>query len=217
MKTQHDPADNTRERILASAEKLFAEKGYDGVSVREITQDAECNLAAVNYHFGNKKNLYFDVFRYLIIPQITEVRSQFEKILSREKDVNIETLVRAFTKAFMGQHISADDHTGHHSLVYREIHNPTGALEMVLEEAMSPFFQVLVDLFKHYLSENMSDTQIKLNIFSILSMSQYFAHARVPVSKITGKEYDDTFVNQLIDHTVSFALYGLSGNNEEGA
>jgi AcrR family transcriptional regulator len=217
MKTQHDPVDNTKKRILAAAENLFGEKGYNGVSVREITQDAECNLAAVNYYFGNKKKLYFDVFRYLIIPQITEVKSQFEKTLSRENDINIETVVRAITTAFMGKQISLDDHPGHHSLIYREIHNPTGALEMVLEEALSPFFQVLEDQFQSYFPENISDTQIKLHIFSIMSMSQYFAHARVPVSKITGKEYNETFINQLIDHTVSFALHGLSGNNEEAS
>jgi AcrR family transcriptional regulator len=217
MKTQHDPADNTKERILAAAEKLFAEKGYNGVSVREITQEAECNLAAVNYHFGNKKNLYFDVFRYLIVPQFTEVSSQFEKTLSREKDINVEAVVRAFTMAFMGKHISLNDHPGHHSLIHREIHDPTGAFEIVIEEAMNPFFQVLMDRFKHYLPENVSDTKIKLHIFSILAMSLYFAHARVPVSKITGIEYDETFINQLIDHTVSFALHGLAGNKEEAS
>jgi hypothetical protein len=50
-----ETADNTKERLLAMAERLFAEKGYDGVSVREITHCAECNLAAINYYFGNKK------------------------------------------------------------------------------------------------------------------------------------------------------------------
>ncbi|MEJ2220434.1 MAG: TetR family transcriptional regulator, partial [Desulfobacterales bacterium] len=55
--------DHTRERILDEAESLFALKGYDAVSVREITGAANCNLAAVNYHFGNKRNLYLEVFR----------------------------------------------------------------------------------------------------------------------------------------------------------
>jgi len=215
MKTQHELMDNTRERILAAAEKLFAEKGFDGVSVREITQMAECNLAAVNYYFSNKKKLYFDVFRYLIIPQITEIRAQFEETLSREKDITIETVVRAFAAAFMGTHITLDDQPGHHSLMHREFHNPIGAIEIIVEEAISPFFQVLMNRFKQYLPQNLSDIQIQLHFFSILAMAFYFSHARIPVSKITGMQYDELFINQLIDHTVSFALHGLSGKYEE--
>ena len=61
--------DLTRERVLDEAETLFAQKGYHAVSVREITTAAECNLAAVNYHFGNKQNLYLEVFRERWFPR----------------------------------------------------------------------------------------------------------------------------------------------------
>ena len=58
MEPNETPTAETRERILVEAETLFAEKGYEAVSIREITGAAECNLAAVNYHFGTKQNLY---------------------------------------------------------------------------------------------------------------------------------------------------------------
>jgi len=48
---------STKNKILNSAEKLFADKGFNGTSLREITSQAEVNLAAVNYHFGSKKEL----------------------------------------------------------------------------------------------------------------------------------------------------------------
>jgi len=53
----------TRERILDVAERLFMTHGYDGTSMRQITSDAEVNLAAVNYHFGSKEELVKEVFR----------------------------------------------------------------------------------------------------------------------------------------------------------
>lgn len=215
MTKQNNCIDNTKERILAEAEKLFAEKGYNGVSVREITQAAGCNLAAVNYHFGNKKKLYFDVFRYLIVPRISEVRSQFEQTLAHQEMIDFESVIRAFTTAFMKTHMEIDGQGGHHSLIHREFHNPTGAIEIIIREAISPFFHVLIDKIKTFLPEEISETKIKLNVFSILALSLYFSHARLPVSIITGKEYDDAFVKQLVDHTVSFAMYGLNGNKEE--
>jgi AcrR family transcriptional regulator len=46
-----------REHILTSAEKLFAEKGFDGTSVRDIAQQAGVNLAMISYYFGSKEKL----------------------------------------------------------------------------------------------------------------------------------------------------------------
>jgi AcrR family transcriptional regulator len=48
---------STKNKILDAAESLFADKGFNGTSLREITSLAEVNLAAVNYHFGSKKEL----------------------------------------------------------------------------------------------------------------------------------------------------------------
>ena len=48
---------NTKDRLLDAAERLFADKGYSATSLRDITQKAEVNLAAVNYHFGTKEAL----------------------------------------------------------------------------------------------------------------------------------------------------------------
>ncbi|WP_234086349.1 TetR/AcrR family transcriptional regulator [Azonexus sp. R2A61] len=54
---------DTRERILDTAERLFMAHGYDGTSMRQITSEANVNLAAVNYHFGSKESLMQEVFR----------------------------------------------------------------------------------------------------------------------------------------------------------
>jgi AcrR family transcriptional regulator len=56
-------ASNTRERILSTAESLFMRHGFDGASMRQITAEAQVNLAAVNYHFGSKEALIQEVFK----------------------------------------------------------------------------------------------------------------------------------------------------------
>ena len=54
---------DTRGQILVVAERLFALRGFRNVSVREITAEAGVNLAAVNYHFGSRDRLLFEIFR----------------------------------------------------------------------------------------------------------------------------------------------------------
>src|SRR5687768_17807385 len=56
----------TRERLLSTAERLFAERGFSKVTVREICRIARANVAAVNYHFSGKKGLYDEVVRTAI-------------------------------------------------------------------------------------------------------------------------------------------------------
>lgn len=54
---------STKERILDAAETLFAQYGFGGTSLRQVTSQADVNIAAVNYHFGSKENLVNEVFR----------------------------------------------------------------------------------------------------------------------------------------------------------
>ncbi|WP_313398647.1 TetR family transcriptional regulator [Stenotrophomonas sp.] len=54
---------STKDRILGAAEELFAQYGFAGTSLRQVTSHADVNIAAVNYHFGSKDNLVNEVFR----------------------------------------------------------------------------------------------------------------------------------------------------------
>ena len=56
-------AQATRAQILTTAERLFAQLGFHGVSIRDITETAGVNVAAVNYHFGSKNDLLLEIFR----------------------------------------------------------------------------------------------------------------------------------------------------------
>jgi AcrR family transcriptional regulator len=58
----------TRQRLLDVAERLFAEQGFEGTSMRALTSQAGANLAAVNYHFGSKEALFEAVFARRFAP-----------------------------------------------------------------------------------------------------------------------------------------------------
>ena len=69
----------TKEKIISHAHKLFAEKGFNGVSIREISQAADVNVAAINYHFNNKENLYKHTLNSCISEMASDMRSLLDK------------------------------------------------------------------------------------------------------------------------------------------
>ena len=101
--------DESRLRLLDAGERLFAEHGFDGTSVRQITSEAGCNVAAVNYHFGGKAKLYLDVFRRAL-RQMTRVRiDRVQEVMAQPSgQVTLELLLDSFAKAFVEPLIGGD-------------------------------------------------------------------------------------------------------------
>ncbi len=77
---------STHSRILDAAEELFAEKGFSETSLRTITSKANVNLAAVNYHFGSKKELIQAVFARFLDPFCQRLDRALEELEEQEKD-----------------------------------------------------------------------------------------------------------------------------------
>jgi AcrR family transcriptional regulator len=87
----------TKDRLLDSAEQLFAERGHAETSLRELTQAAGCNLAAVSYHFGSKEALVHAVIARRFQP-INEQRIALLDELEAAGEPGLEELLRAFVE-----------------------------------------------------------------------------------------------------------------------
>lgn len=90
----------TKERIIEVAERLFAEKGLDGTSMRDITDAAGVNLASVNYHFGSKDGLISAVFHRHFGPLNEERLSLLDAAEAAAGDgpPNLEAVLEAFIR-----------------------------------------------------------------------------------------------------------------------
>jgi AcrR family transcriptional regulator len=72
--------------IINAAEKLFAIKGFDGASVRDIAQEADINVAMISYYFGSKEKLMEAVFE----ERTTNIRMKVENLIQDDKITHIE-------------------------------------------------------------------------------------------------------------------------------
>lgn len=95
MTAPASPHFSTKERILSTAEALFAEHGFAGTSLRLVTSQADVNLAAVNYHFGSKDNLVAEVFRRRM-DEMSRARLERLKAAHTETPGQLEAVLRAF-------------------------------------------------------------------------------------------------------------------------
>jgi AcrR family transcriptional regulator len=103
LDTRHDRAawaDDTRERILETAERLFAEHGLEGVSLREITREADVNIAAIHYHYGSRDGLVRAVLDRVVVPLNRMRLEMLDRALdaSGGRPVAVEVLIEAFIR-----------------------------------------------------------------------------------------------------------------------
>lgn len=133
----------TRERLLDAAEDLFAEYGFSATSVRDITSSAGCNLAAVNYHFRGKQNLYREVFRRRLAElrdrRIASIRDACRGIRS------LEEILEAFAAAFLEPLVGGSRGRLLMALIAREMLDPQLPAELFKTEFIEPVHEVLVE------------------------------------------------------------------------
>jgi len=213
--TQKDGDRFVKERILDKAEELFSQKGFYAVSVRQITTAANCNLAAVNYHFGNKEKLYLEVFRSRWVPRARRIHECFKQNLAEKDSPSLKELVYALAEAYIDGPLSDEARERHHQLMARELAKPTGALEVVIGEVQQPFFKELGNLLSDYLPEKNDEVSLSLKILSIFAIVHYFNFAREGVAHVTGCEYGQDFKNRLVEHIVEFCTAGLGITKQE--
>ncbi|MBN21237.1 MAG: hypothetical protein CL678_08105 [Bdellovibrionaceae bacterium] len=86
----------TKDKIIQTALPLFAEFGFSGVSIRSLAKEAGVNIAAINYHFQNKENLYYSVVEYSYL----QIQKNIEDLES-QKQWEIEPFVLAMFDMFL--------------------------------------------------------------------------------------------------------------------
>lgn len=204
----------TKERILSKSEILFARKGYYGVSVREITAAAKCNMAAVNYHFGSKENLYLEVFRSRWVPRELSMLACLKESLENLENPTPAKVIRAWARSYLKGSLTKEELRRHRQLIIREINSPTRAFEMAADKTLRPLFMYIQQNLKGYFSKDADDEDLTLDILSIFGMLLYFNYSRPMISRITGSEYDTAFTEKLIDHIVRFSMEGLGVNGK---
>ena len=129
------PAAETRGRVLDAAERLFAERGIEAVSIRDITRAAKANLAAINYHFGTKQELVAEIFSRRLTPLSRERLALLDEVERKAggKPARLEDILEAlFRPAVEQSFVCAHGNKAFMQLFGRCLSEPSAAVEHLI-------------------------------------------------------------------------------------
>jgi TetR/AcrR family transcriptional regulator, regulator of cefoperazone and chloramphenicol sensitivity len=143
------PSEVTRERIMKAAERLFAESGYDGTSIRAIVSKAKVNQAAINYHFEGKDGLYREVLRVAFRALTEHQLAHAEELKSMSREEALSQFVRRQLQPLLGR----DEYSRHMRIFNWETVQPTTVFRNLVAEEAAPFFGLAGDLVRRFMPD----------------------------------------------------------------
>jgi len=199
--------DETRRQLLEAAGEVFAECGFRDATVREICRRAGANIAAINYHFGDKETLYVEVLRY----SHGKALEKHPPLLGVAADAPPEKKLRAFVHSLLLRIFDKGPTAWHGKLMSREMIEPSAALDLLVEERMRPMAGQLSKIVSEILNCPVNDDRIRLCSFSVVSQCVFYQHCRPVVSRLFPKQLplDVAGIENLTDHITKFSLSAM--------
>jgi len=197
-----------KNRIIEVAGEIFADRGFRETTVREICRRADVNLAAINYHFGDKEHLYLSVLKHYkeIAVQKFSMNVTFPE--NEPPDVQLSVFIRSFVYHMLGE----GQPSCFGKLMAHECIEPTSALEVIIEEEIRPFFNRLNAIVGQMLESQVDEEKVHLHSMSILGQCLYFRNARPVVCKLLHNDnYCAEEIEKITEHITQFSLAALSG------
>ena len=195
----------TRDRLLHASEQLFAARGFKDVTVRDIARAARANLAAVNYHFGDKLGLYREVLQ-VAIDAIRETNEAGRR--AGEGHPPAEKL-RRYLSIFLRRVLSPEYETVHR-LIQREIDHPTPALDALVEQAARPRLEFLSGVVAELMDCPPDDPRVLRCVGSILAQTIIWVRKN-PIAERLGFVFKPTPENieSAARHIADFSVAGI--------
>ena len=203
----------TRGRILTAACEIFAQKGFHDAKVEEICKRAKTNIAAINYYFGSKDQLYAKVWRHA-----------FEKSLEAyppeggvSPDAPAEERLRGTIRSLVGKAVNPGRIGDAGKLLLREMINPTDVIDQVRHDALGPLHDRMDSLMRELLGPEATRQQILLCMMSVahqcIAVGIRLFKGKMPPEcwiDLPTEELEET----LADHVTRFSLAGIEATRE---
>lgn len=195
----------TRQRLLDTATRLFAERGYFHVPVRDICREARANIAAINYHFGDKLRLY----REVVDAAIAEVRAAGDATMDAPPESAPEARLRHYIRTFVPR--VARPAAWIMGIMRHEMNEPTPLAPAIAERAFVPRIKYLSGIVAELLDCPPTDPHVALTVISIQSQCLFYRPDPFRDRVFPGWPLGDTQLGQAAEYIAEFTVAGIRG------
>ena len=195
----------TNGRLLAAATEVFADVGYRAATLREICRRGNANIAAVNYHFHDKEQLYTAVLEQAVLAAgegLTQIVPQ--------EDLPPEEKLRHFIQHLLRSLLGEDRPVYLLRMIAHEMVEPTPALDLAVEKAARPVNDILAAIVAELLGAAAEPTLIRDCVGSIMSQCSSYQHSEAIIQRLNHLNvHDPATIEQLAEHVYRFSLGGV--------
>src|ERR1700728_1958904 len=210
------PSDRTRTLILDAAERLYAERGFGDVTLRDIVAAAGVNLAAVNYHFGSKDELIADLF---VTRGVATNRARLTELKAAETAGNGRADIKAILSALVGPTLRGclgpdnEQSTAAHFMIRASI------------ESVPPIRRIKnreIDHLRKFAAAmrrslpDCDEADLYWGLHFALAMTHQTIRDTERLTKLSEGKCDLDDVQGIIDRVVAVSVMALSGNEPQG-
>ena len=204
----------TRARLVEVAGEEFARRGFADATVRAICERAGVNIAAVNYHFGDKAGLYRAC-----------VQSKYEKSLAHRPPEGglgperpAEERLGVFIATMLERMLDSSEPAWLARIMAREMVQPTDVFDEMCDHFIRPQFAMLRGIVAEIIGAPVESVAAYRAAYSVVGQCLFYKHCRGVVERITpGQGYDRAAVAGIAEHVTRLSLAGLRAMREAGA
>lgn len=207
MRQETAAKQSTRQRLIEAAGQLFAEKGFKETTVREISEQAGANLAAVNYHFRDKEGLYEEIILYIL----NGIKEEFPVDKDIDETPSPEARLRTFIRNMVYRFNDPARPAWQGTLLAQERMNPRPIILTVIHEEIGKTISLLSSIMLDLLDPDSEPEDIKLCMDSVMGQLLFQAHARGPHAPpmVQREVLQAKEIDRLIQHIAEFSLAGI--------
>jgi len=203
-------SEQTRTRLLDAAREVFSQHGFQGATVREICRRAEANIAAVNYHFGSKDDLFAEALNFGALEAM--------QLANAKAGGGPEVRLRMFTRDFMLMLLDETNSSQQCRIMARELADPTPALDRIVREAIAPLHKYLGELVRKIMGDSASEAELRRCVHSILGQCLYYRNSHPVLQRLHPKmRYNQKEIEAIAQHIADFSLAGINSISQSAA
>jgi TetR/AcrR family transcriptional regulator, regulator of cefoperazone and chloramphenicol sensitivity len=202
MPTRDDQ--ETRDRLLQAAAKLFSERGYKETSIRDICADAEANVASVNYYFHDKWGLYKELLEVII----EDARRMQQLAHESRPGASPKEKLRKYVLVFLSHGLGEGKQSWRGRLMGREMVDPTPGLDLFIEQVIRPNSERVAGLVAELIGCDTTDPRVGPCVGSIQTQIVGYFGPVVP-RLVPGLKFTPEVIAAIADHITEFTLGGI--------